>query len=1182
METVQESIEKKEAEKILGTKINKMVLHGFKSFANRTELLFGDTFNVVLGPNGSGKSNILDGICFVLGKSSSRALRAEKAANLIYNGGKTKQASKFGEVSIYFDNENRTFPLPEAEIKISRIVKPDGQSTYKINDKTRTRQQVIDLLSIAKINPDGYNIILQGDIVRFVEMSPDERRQVVEEIAGISIYEEKKEKALRELQKVDEHLKEAEIILNERQSRLNELKTERDQALKYKELNDKINVNKASYLTIQIRKKDSEKSGFEKQISEQNEKISGIRQEIDYLKTVIQERKDQIAKITEDIEKQGEENQVKLNKEIEFLKTEIITGKTRTESYTGELAKINGKREQLQKSVAEMEEQAKQIASTIKELKKQLEGKNKSVAEIEKKIQEFKKKNSLDSMGDIEKQVESIDQATEEKLKEIQAIREEQQNLLREKDKLEFQIQNIDVQIQKILEVENEHKEQIDELKNKRSEFKKTTLELNQTLNEDSSLAAQLNNAKLKFQKFEEDISKLRVRTAGIKEKISGSEAVKKILENRSKFGEIYGTVSEIGSVSSKYSLALEIAAGNKMRSIVVEDDAVAAKCIKYLKENKYGTAAFIPLNKIKGVKKEEEIEKLAKSNGVHGFASELVEYNAKFKKVFSYVFGNTLVVDSIDVARRIGIGRAKMVTLDGDLAELSGAMIGGYLNKRERSAGFQEREVMTELVEMEKQAGNLQEVLSILEKKKSDNERKIHSLRELKANLEGDIIKLEKSLHLESTDIDVSKKQKQLIAEQIKQYGKKLSDIQLRLNTTNNELTEAKIKRQELRNRISELRSPVLIAELTAFEQNRREIMESAMHVSGEIKNQEMRINNIILPEKEKTIQVLKQTDREEEDFKKQIAELSSVIVEKEKVLKEKEQKAKKFYQQFREAFNKRTALQDDNQKDEEKIFLKEDGIRKIEQKMNLLSIQNAEVRAVLSSLSEEFRKYDSVQIDESKSESRLKKEIEEFEKIVSNFGMVNMRALEIYDAVEKEYNSLMEKKEKLKSEKSDVLVMMNEIESKKKELFMKTFNSINGNFRKIFSELSTKGEAHLEVENPEDPFLEGVLIKVKLSGIKFLDIKSLSGGEQTLTSLALLFSIQEHEPASFYVMDEVDAALDKHNSEKLAKLIKKYSGKAQYVVISHNDSLVSSGDVLYGIAMNEHGMSNVVSMRL
>ena len=255
------------------TRINRLVCNGFKSFAKHTELIFGEQFNCIIGPNGSGKSNVLDALCFVLGKSSSKSLRAEKASNLIYNGGKLKNPAKQGEVSIYFDNSTHVFPTTDSEVKISRIVKQSGQSVYKINDKTVTRQQILDLLSLAKIDPDGYNIILQGDIVAFVEMPPLERRVLIEDIAGIGIYEEKKHKALLELNKVDERLKEAEIILAERSNYLKELKDERNQALKYKEALDEIKVNKASYIKIQMNTKQGHHDVLQGKIKEQEAKL---------------------------------------------------------------------------------------------------------------------------------------------------------------------------------------------------------------------------------------------------------------------------------------------------------------------------------------------------------------------------------------------------------------------------------------------------------------------------------------------------------------------------------------------------------------------------------------------------------------------------------------------------------------------------------------------------------------------------------------------------------------------------------------------------------------------------------------------------------------------------------------------------------------------------------------------
>jgi len=264
---VQEPVQEQVAvEQKKGTKINKIVMNGFKSFAKHTEILFNGNFNCVLGPNGSGKSNVLDALCFVLGKSSAKSLRAEKSSNLIYNGGKLKKPSKQGEVSIFFDNNNKTFPTEDDEVKLTRIVRHNGQSIYKINDQTRTRQEILELLSFARINPEGYNIILQGDIVKFVEMHPNERRELIGEIAGINVYEEKRHKAVLELDKVGERLKETEIVLAERNTYLKELKKDRDQALKYKDMNDKIRENKASYLKLQIDKKENEKIEAQKKI----------------------------------------------------------------------------------------------------------------------------------------------------------------------------------------------------------------------------------------------------------------------------------------------------------------------------------------------------------------------------------------------------------------------------------------------------------------------------------------------------------------------------------------------------------------------------------------------------------------------------------------------------------------------------------------------------------------------------------------------------------------------------------------------------------------------------------------------------------------------------------------------------------------------------------------------------
>jgi len=476
--------------KRLGTMINRMVMHGFKSFGKRTELVFGRDFNCILGPNGSGKSNVLDALCFVLGKGSSKALRAERSASLIYNGGKTKKPAKFGEVSIFFDNTDKVFPTEDDTVKVTRIVKPTGQSVYKINDKTRTRQQILDLLALAKINPDGYNIILQGDIVRLVEMSTNERRGLVEEISGISIYEEKKQKALRELEKVGQKIEEAEIILKERNGYLRDLKKDRDQALKYKQLNDKIKVNKGSYLKKQIDKKETLKKQFDVRIAKHQEKFDKVMTKIKALREEIKVKREDIKAISQEVEEKGDTEQRTMAKELEELRVEVATNKTRIGSCQNEINRINLRKNQLQRNLDEILEKTKSLEDDKKELLDVKKQKTSLRSEIEAKIGQFKKKHKLGEAAEkIDQGIEQLDKSIEEHQKEINTLREQQQEKLREKDKLEFQIQTLDERVAKVLEVEKEHQTEIKALKQKQTEFKKATLELNQLLTKDSKLS---------------------------------------------------------------------------------------------------------------------------------------------------------------------------------------------------------------------------------------------------------------------------------------------------------------------------------------------------------------------------------------------------------------------------------------------------------------------------------------------------------------------------------------------------------------------------------------------------------------------------------------------------------------------------------------------------------------------
>jgi chromosome segregation protein len=1165
------------------TRINRLVMKGFKSFANKTELLFGEKFNCILGPNGSGKSNVLDALCFVLGKSSVKEMRAEKSANLIYNGGKKNPPAKEGTVSIFFDNSSGIFGQEfSPELEITRIIRPNGQSIYKINQKTRTRQQILDLLSKARINPDGYNIILQGDITRLIEMSPIERRGMIEEIAGINIYEEKKQKAIRELTRVEEKTNEAGIILGERENYLKDLKKEKNQALKFRDLSDKIKQNKATSLHARISLRKASHHEFEKKMAESSAKIEGFRKEIEKMRADMAEKKKEINDINKEVEERGEKEQVELHKEVEQIKVNVALNKQRISTIEQETRKIEERKSELGKSYSDLAEKIAIIEKNKKELMGQLDAREKEILSLEKKISEFRKKNKLEDTQEMENKIADIDKKGDAQQEETQKLREHQQNLFRDKDRLELRSQSIDEKIMKVLSVEKENKSAIETLKSMKKELEKKSQELEKAIDYDSSLAQQLGTARGSLSAMQEEEAKWRAKSAGIQEHLAGGVAFSRImdLKNKGTIKGIIGSVSELGQVKEDFALALEVAAGPRLSSIVVESDESAAKCISYLKENKLGTATFLPLNKLKPRDIDQKLRKIEKK-GVHGLAIDLITFSEKYRKVFEYVFGGTLVVDDIETARSLGIGTERMVTRTGDLVETSGAMQGGF-RQRKKGIGFQDKEIDDKISRIEKELKDLAAVAANLEVKKKNNEMRIDDLRKERSELEGELIKLEKSLHIDSSDLDINKKEKDTISAELKDVEKQLETLRQQLITKNKELAELKTEKQKIRDELTRLRSPTLLAELNSFDQKKTELKEDVIKIHGEIRNSENERSKILGPEGERIQKILKQNDKEKEDFLKERKEIELLIIKQEAELGEKEKRQKAFYSQFKSLFQKRNKLSDDINKLEGGVVAKDGQIREVELKNNATALENAAAKAELSRMLEEFRQYEGVPLFKDKSDEEIEKEIKQFEKMMSDIGAVNMKALEIYEKAEKEYNILMKKKEKLETEREDVLLMINEIEGKKKELFLRTYAVLNDNFKRIFSGLTTKGDASFELENETDPFLGGMTLKVRLVGTKFLDIRSLSGGEKTLTALAFLFAVQEYAPANFYVMDEVDAALDKNNSEKLAKTIRSYCSNAQYVVISHNDSMISEADNLYGVSMDENQISKVTSLKI
>jgi len=1117
-------------------------------------------------------SNIMDAMCFVLGKLSAKGMRAEKSANLIYNGAKKGTPAKEAECSIVFDNSNKSFSSISApEVTLARRVNMAGNSVYKINDEVRTRQQVVDLLRTAGIEPDGHNIILQGDIVEFMEMKPEERRLLVEEISGISVWEDKKHKSLLELQSVDERLKEASIMLSEREAHLKELKKDRDQALKYKELEANVKDNKATWLHIRIKKKEEEKQELESKLNKQKQESEKIKNKITELTQLIAQKTEEVQKLTADMESKGDEERKKLSSEVITLRDGIARDEERLRTCKGEITKLAQRIQNLRKEMQEHDKKVDELDLQRIDWNKKIKSLTEEENKINDELKSFKQKHGIKDEG-FDTKIDSLESEIEKKQQEFLKEQEEKTALIAKKTHLELQIKASEDKIRDMLNLKKEDQEKLNKLKGLRQDFSKTVKEISQREEKDAQYVSKLAEIMKKHADTVQELARLNMRQVTFQELSFGDLAIKRVLEMKK---GIFGLVSDLGEAESKYSLALEIAAGTRIKSVVVDNDETAAKCIEYLKHNKLGVVSFLPLNKIKPAPQQPNIHELASKKGVVGLAVDLISYDPKFKDVFSYVFGNTLIVEDVETARKIGIGNARMVTLEGDVLETTGAMIGGFRTKR--AGNFKEKSLSDTISKLNKEEANLKKQEEELHNLKLENDNDVWMLKSKKVTLEGEITTLERSIGIASNLSEIEKNKDQM-AEQLRSIESQIKQSQSKADSHNADMQKLKEQRSQIREK---LKQPEIAAGFESIDQKKQSISMGLIESRSEIKRLNEMIESHHKVEMKKLQEIIGVHEKEQKSFEEEINTLTGGLKSKGSDLKSKQSDEQKFFKELQAMYDKKAKLTEVIRKHETQLAREEEIVNSLNYKINQSTLDNAKLSGDMAGLNEQFKEFADAKIRRGIELSQLEYEMKQFDRMMKDMGNVNLRALEVYDEVSKKHQEVLEKKEKLKIEKEDVLNMMHEIDGKKQYSFMKTFKVLQQNFQQCYSQLTAKGEAFLEIENKENVFEGGVDIKVRLIGNRYLDIKSLSGGEKTLAALAFIFAIQEFNPASFYLLDEVDAALDKRNSELLSNLIKKYSDKAQYIVISHNDHVITEADLLYGVSMQD-GVSKVVTLKV
>ncbi|NOZ59483.1 MAG: chromosome segregation protein SMC [Euryarchaeota archaeon] len=1170
--------------------ISKITLRNFKSF-RRVSLPIPRGFTAIVGPNGSGKSNIVDAICFVLGRSSAKSLRAERFSDLIFNGGKKGKPAREAEVSIYFDNSGRELPVATREVKITRSIDINGNSVYRLNGKRTSRAEILDLLRQVNIRPDGHNIILQGDITRIIEMNPVERRKIIDEIAGIADYDEKKNKALRELEKVKENLTRARDVFREVSSQLEKLAREREAALRYEELTAQVRKNKALVLNSKFLEIKERLSELEQELAAGEEGLRRIARHREILGLKKQVKKEQMERLNREIAVKEESEHYQVFRRLEQARSRVGYLKERLSGAEREVERQNSRLEEAKEGLLRLHRERTQAEKRLSELEREVRERE---AQLEKQREELRGKYAeLQSM-------EASSAGKREHLSELVArleeVREKLHRLEQEAALLEEREREASSRVSRL---EEEHRQARQRHSEVSSELRQTQEELAAREGELSELREALSGLRERISELRsalasaagelefkrEELAKLRAKQHAAEElrRSSGDAAVEAVLKLRDsgKVSGIYGTIEELASVDEKFALAIEVAAGRGLRSIVVESDAVAEECIRHLKEHKIGRATFLPLNKIKPRRVSQEARELASRS--YGFALELVNFEDRFFPAFSHVFGDTVVVQDLSFARR-ELGKARMVTLEGDLVEASGRITGGYYRRRAKLDFSRSR-----LSQLEGEVAELQ-------RRRERLEAELEAKLEEKARTERSAMEAEKAVELLNAKLEALEKERRELSQalagteaELREAKSKLLELRKRRTKLEPELRKLReeaerltAERRALEEELRSAEAEALLREVRALEERLLEEERSLEAKRGEARVLRSRLEEIIASKAHALRSTLlealalrrsarEQAVRIASELRKAEEELSSAR-EREAEIKRELQQMRQRLQQLSRAIRLITHKMEELQRSEAELRTK----------LEAAKIERAKLQAKQESLAEALKEFADVEVEllVPIETEELEKEIAKMEAEIRSLEPVNMRAVEDYEAVKEKYDKLEFRLRKLEEEKEAILRLMDEIEQRKLAVFMEVFENIAQNFRRIFRRLSDGGEAELILDE-EAPLEGGLQIQAKPPGKNPQYIELLSGGERTLTALSFLFAIQRYQPAPFYILDEIDMFLDDNNVRKISEMIKEASKEAQFIVVSLRDSMMVAADQLFGVT-NEDGVSRIIGVEL
>ncbi|SFF90931.1 condensin subunit Smc [Halopelagius inordinatus] len=1181
--------------------IKELVLDGFKSFGRKTRIPFYEDFTVVTGPNGSGKSNIIDGVLFALGLARTRGIRAEKLTDLIYNPGHADGSDgesagpREASVTVVLDNGDGKLDRSQivnaagsddvgdaSEIRVKRRVKETDDnyySYYYLNGRSCNLSDIQDLLAQAGITPEGYNVVMQGDVTEIINMTAYQRRGIIDEIAGVSEFDAKKEDAFGELEAVEERIDEADLRIEEKHTRLDQLEDERETALEYKSLRDEREEYEGHLKAAELEDKRADLERTETRAETKESTLADLREELDRRQGRVTRFESELEELTREIERKGEDEQLRIKSEIEEVKGEITRLETAIESAEDRIEDAENERRKAFVQLDRKQEKIANLADDIRSVKVEQASVKSDIQSKETELAEVKSE-----IASVDTEFDELKAELEDRKERLEELKTAKNDLQREKDRL---LDDTRRRANEIAETE----EKVEEARGRLPDLKATLSDLHSELDkaeknrdkirgvvdglkeEKSDLKAELDEVADDLRRKQSQYAELETK-AGRDGDNSWPRSVTTILN--AGLSGVHGTVGQLGSVTGEYATACETAAGGRLAHVVVDDDGVGSSCIDYLKSRNAGRATFLPITKMD----DRGLPRKPNTDGVVDFARNLVEYDSEYETVFSYVLGSTLVVEDMQTAREL-MGDFRMVTLDGDLVERSGAMTGGSGGGSRysfsKSGNGRLERLAEEIASLEDDRQRLQDELRDVESDIDDAREKMADANDRIRSVEADIERAESDVDDAETTVSELTDRVEELREERESVDEEMRDIDEEIADRDEEIAAVRAEREELEGELEDSEIPELTSRADEIRADISDLEDRMDELDG-------RLNELQLEKEyaEDAVDDLNETvesaQEKKADARDAIAEKKSEIEDREDVLEDKRAAVEELEAELAELKEDRSELHEDLREAKAERDEQKENVERVESTVESLRESAERLEWEIDELAAEVGDYDPEAIpDHDEVESNIERLTAEMEALEP----VNMLAIDEYDEVKADLEELQDRRDVLVDERDAIEERIDRFESQKKRTFMEAFDAINENFTDIFERLSD-GTGELHLENPEDPFEDGLTMKAQPGDKPIQRLNAMSGGEKSLTALAFIFAIQRHNPAPFYALDEVDAFLDAANAERVGEMVDDLAGRAQFVVVSHRSALLERSERAIGVTMQGDNVSAVTGIQL